>query len=343
MATIAKAADVSQGAISSLLNDRDYGIRVSEKTRERVFKVCRELGYIPNDLRAFVRMYPERGDTCLLIASSIAGGLGSLSLGRIAGAMLANVPYPAGNLVISTYDENHAYGPELESLPQPIANGTASKFIAIGAANASLFKAIHHRGYPLVLVGNTSAIAGTTAILADYAAAVHLALAQFIKHGHSKIAIVGGPFGSTEPRFAQLNYAVGLASKELGLSIETQNIIQCDLSFEAGAAALDTLLVHSPAPTAIFCLSEAAACGVAARALAKGVAIPKKLSIVALSEHTGAPAASVGITTVVVPAEELAAAAVKEADRQARAGIPLETHRITIGATLCERESCGPL
>ena len=30
MAQIAKAAGVSQGAISSLLNDRDYGIRVSD-------------------------------------------------------------------------------------------------------------------------------------------------------------------------------------------------------------------------------------------------------------------------------------------------------------------------
>jgi hypothetical protein len=69
MAGIAKAAGVSQGAISSLLNDRDYGIRVSEKTRERVFKVCRELGYVPNDLRAVVRMYPELGDVCLLIST----------------------------------------------------------------------------------------------------------------------------------------------------------------------------------------------------------------------------------------------------------------------------------
>jgi len=75
MAGIAKAAGVSQGAISSLLNDRDYGIRVSEKTRERVFKVCRELGYVPNDLRAVVRMYPELGDTCLLISEKIPAGV----------------------------------------------------------------------------------------------------------------------------------------------------------------------------------------------------------------------------------------------------------------------------
>src|SRR3954470_1626507 len=75
MAQIAKAAGVSQGAISSLLNDRDYGIRVSEKTRERVFKVCREMGYIPNDLRAVVRMYPELGDYCLLLSTAVEGGL----------------------------------------------------------------------------------------------------------------------------------------------------------------------------------------------------------------------------------------------------------------------------
>src|SRR3978361_1484583 len=74
MAQIAKAAGVSQGAISSLLNDRDYGIRVSEKTRERVFKVCREMGYIPNDLRAVVRMYPELGEFCFLNARTGSEG-----------------------------------------------------------------------------------------------------------------------------------------------------------------------------------------------------------------------------------------------------------------------------
>src|SRR5207249_11011709 len=95
MADLAKAAGVSQGAISSLLNDRDYGIRVSDKTRERVLKVCREMGYIPNDLRAVVRMYPELGDACLLIPTSIAGGLADAVVARIAGAAMAAVSEPA--------------------------------------------------------------------------------------------------------------------------------------------------------------------------------------------------------------------------------------------------------
>ena len=56
MAGVARVAGISQGAISSLLNDRDYGIRVSPKTREKVFRICRDLGYVPNDLRAVVRI-----------------------------------------------------------------------------------------------------------------------------------------------------------------------------------------------------------------------------------------------------------------------------------------------
>ena len=71
MAAIAKAAGVSQGAISSLLNDRRYGIRVSGATRERILRACRELGYVPHDLRAVVRIYPERGAFALLIAADI--------------------------------------------------------------------------------------------------------------------------------------------------------------------------------------------------------------------------------------------------------------------------------
>src|ERR1700712_4114634 len=104
MAQIAKAAGVSQGAISSLLNDRDYGIRVSEKTRERVFKVCREMGYIPNDLRAVVRMYPELGEYCLLIANTFPSGLSDPFIARIARAAMAAVEDPSHPIILAFYD-----------------------------------------------------------------------------------------------------------------------------------------------------------------------------------------------------------------------------------------------
>src|SRR3954452_2609285 len=109
MAQIAKAAGVSQGAISSLLNDRDYGIRVSERTRERVFKVCREMGYIPNDLRAVVRMYPELGEFCFLISSTIDDGLANPFVARMARAAMAGVEEPSRPLTLAIYDPKRDY------------------------------------------------------------------------------------------------------------------------------------------------------------------------------------------------------------------------------------------
>src|SRR5437016_485539 len=153
MAEIAKAAGVSQGAISSLLNDRDYGIRVSEKTRERVFKVCRELGYIPNDLRAVVRMYPELGDVCLMAARSVVEMLADPFSARVASAVMRAVMEPCHHVTLAYYDVEADYVAQPEALPQPARSGTASKFLSLGPANISLFQAITKRGFPVVCLG----------------------------------------------------------------------------------------------------------------------------------------------------------------------------------------------
>src|SRR4051812_7344268 len=150
MAQIAKAAGVSQGAISSLLNDRDYGIRVSEKTREKVFKTCREMGYMPNDLRAVVRMYPEHGELCFLAAIELGDVIANPFYSRvISGAMNAmeDVSHPL-NLARFRFSEDFSIAPE--ALPHPVKWGTASKFLYAGPVNSSLIQAITRRGFPIV-------------------------------------------------------------------------------------------------------------------------------------------------------------------------------------------------
>ena len=338
MATIAKMAGVSQGAISSLLNDRDYGIRVSDKTRERVFKVCRDLGYVPNDLRAEVRMYPETGDICLLVSDKLPGGLANPFAARVASALLATSSQH--DIVVAVYSETKEYAPEDPELPAAIRNGTASKFICVGSANPSLCRITQRRGYPVIVVGHESHVAGTSSILPDYTSAARIAMSHLAELGHKNIGIVSGPFGSLDPRLAELNRAIGIASDENGLVISAQNIFQGDLSFEAGLAAVLSF-ADRPMPSALLCLSEAAASGVSAGALVKGISIPEKLSIIALSDQAAAPSSPVQITTVVSTVDELANAASAEADRQVREGIPLTPQRTMRPVVLMKRESTG--
>ena len=189
---------------------------MSEKTRERVFKVCREMGYIPNDLRAVVRMYPELGDYCLLISTSVEGGLRDPFVHRLAAAALTAVPDPSHPLSLAYYDERREYL-GIQELPHPIRLGTYSKFLIHGQPNFSLLDALIRRGLPVVSLGTDAALPGVTSLVPDYERASFLAIEHLAKLGHQHLGIVSGPFGATQPKVLELNRGVSRACKEFGL------------------------------------------------------------------------------------------------------------------------------
>lgn len=341
MAQIAKAAGVSQGAISSLLNDRDYGIRVSEKTRERVFKVCREMGYIPNDLRAVVRMYPEFGDFCLLLSTRRPLGVADPFLCRLAAAAIEGLPGPFRSLAIGCYDEKTDYT-DPERLPHPVQTGVASKFLCYGAPNLSLIQALMRRGTPVVSLGYDAPVAGVHSFLPDYQQASRLAIEHLLQLGHKHIAIVSGAFGSNDSQIIDLNRGVRMAFDGASVPIEAQNIIYGDLSHQAGMAAFDALLERKPEPTAVFCMSDTAAAGVIAAAHRHGRQLPGDLSVIGCSDDLLAQLTSPALTTIHVPAEQMAESSVKEIDRLVRDGVPEAARKTVLPVHLVERNSCAP-
>jgi len=341
MAQIAKAAGVSQGAISSLLNDRDYGIRVSEKTRERVFKVCREMGYIPNDLRAVVRMYPELGDFCLLLSTAIEGGLLDPFVQRLVAAAMAAVPEASHPLSLAYYDETQDYS-VAGSLPHPVRVGTYSKFLLHGTPNPSLVEAIVRRGLPVVSLGYEAPLAGLTSLALDYAQAAFLALEHLAQLGHRQVGIISGAFGSNEPKIRELNHGVGAACEKLGLPIDAQHLVYGDLSEQAGRSALEEFLARKPVPTAIFAMSDRAALGVLSFAQARGLQVPGDLSVVGCSDDPGSQAAYPPLTTIHLPAERLAEDGIREIDRLTNTGAIETPQRQLLPVRLVNRSSTGP-
>lgn len=339
MAQIAKAAGVSQGAISSLLNDRDYGIRVSEKTRERVFKVCREMGYVPNDLRAVVRMYPEVGDFCLLLATSVSGGVGDPFVARLARAVMATVTDASHPLTLASYDPARDYHGSLDELPHPIRSGVASKFLFHGPASASLIQQIVRRGLPVISLGTDVPLPGVISLVPDYVSASRLAFQHLHKLGHQRIGIVSGPFGATETQIIDLHRGIRTAASELGISIEAQNIVYGDLGYQAGAQAMDELLSHPVKPTAVFCLSDGAAAGAIAAAHRRSLRVPEELSVVGCADDFCSHLILPQMTTVHIPAEEMAEIGVREIDRLVREPLATAPRRQVIPVQLIERGS----
>jgi len=339
MATIAKAAGVSQGAISSLLNDRDYGIRVSAKTRERVFRVCREMGYMPNDLRAVVRMYPKLGDFALLVSKDL--GLEDPFVDLLVQALLRQIP--SHHLSVAWYDPRADYAaPQPGALPPPVASGVASRFLTLGAPNASLFSTLVAHEYPGVHIGGDAAAAGFTSIVPEYAKASRQGIETLLALGHKQIAILSGPFGSTDPRVIELNFGVRAAYDAIKTPIEAQNVIYGEATLEHGVTSADLLLDRPQKPSAIFCFSALVAAGVQHRAQERGVGIPAELSVLAFGDASFAPLLHPPLTTVAISAEEIAAKALADLETRLQAQDIATTRRIMVESTVIERGSCAP-
>jgi LacI family transcriptional regulator len=341
MADIAKAAGVSQGAISSLLNDRDYGIRVSEKTRDKVFRICREMGYIPNDLRAVVRMYPELGDFCVLIANDLEDLPSDPFQARVISGAMAAITEA---VTIARYKPDVDYAAaDPDVLPQPVRSGTTSKFLLVGMPNASLCQLLVSRGFGVALAGHEVALAGVTSILPDFAAASELAIDYLFKLGHKRMAILSGPFGATDYHIIELNRGVRAGFDKAGIPIEAQNIIYGDLTMENGHKALDVLMDRSEPPTAVFCFDDAAAAGVIARAQARGVKVPDELTVIGCSDNALSAHLQPALTTVHLPAEAIGMTGVAETDRRVREReeFPAEAKKVLLQVKMVERASSG--
>lgn len=342
MADIAKAAGVSQGAISSLLNDRDYGIRVSEKTRDRVFRVCREMGYIPNDLRAVVRMYPELGDFCVLLSSELGELPTDPFQARVISGAMAAI---ADAVTIARFEMDVDYAAaDPDAMPHPFKSGTTSKFLIVGKPNLSLCQVLVGRGYGVAQAGHDVALAGVSSILPDFASASQAAIDYLFQLGHKRLAILSGPFGATDYHIIELNRGVRAGYDKANVPIEAQNIIYGDLTMENGYKALDLLFDRPSPPTAVFCFDDAAAAGVIARAQARGVKVPEDLSVIGCSDDALSAHLQPSLSTVHLPAERIGASGVEETDRRVRErdAFPSEAKRVLLPVQLMQRNSSGP-
>lgn len=340
MSDIAKASGVSQGAISSLLNDRDYGIRVSEKTREKVFKTCREMGYMPNDLRAVVRMYPELGELCFLSPKELGNLQADPFYSRVIQGALSTGE--AGAISIAQFGGEEDFSAAQEHLPYPIKWGTASKFLYAGPVNTSLIQTVVKRGFPIMLVGSEYALPGVVSILPDYKEAAEKGLAYLFGLKHKEIAILSGPFGSTETAVVDLNRGVSSAFEKAGVSIQGQNILFGERTAESGFNSMEAIIARKKRPTAVFCFNDALACGAIAAAHRHGLRVPEDISILGCGDDSQARQSFPALSTVHLPAEEMGAQAVREIEAYLKEPLPTpaEPRRIVLGSRVVERESC---
>lgn len=342
MATIARATGVSQGAISSLLNDRNYGIRVSPATRERIFRVCRELGYIPNDLRAVVRMYPEQGDLAVLWSNDAVEQMHDCFGQKLLIGARSALGDHSRAITLCTFDPAADYLSNDVPLPHPLQRGTATKIILVGRPSVSLLQVLEDRQLAIVLLDSSPNGRGGVHIQPDYVSAARLAIEHLHHRGHRRIGILAGKRGAADLRSEDLAAGVKQAFEELGLSLDRQSFIHPGFTFEDGRAGISTLLRQGHLPTALFCFTDNAAAGALSRLHASGIRVPEDVSIIGCDGGPWSSRLIPTLTTLELPLEEMGRRAVEEAEARASRHSEHGNDHILMPVRLAIRGSTGP-
>jgi LacI family transcriptional regulator len=114
--------------------------------------------------------------------------------------------------------------------------------------------------------------------------------------GHKRIGCILGPKGhkSALERFEGFRDALA----EGGITLDEKMLAQGSYTFESGLVGADQLLAHSIKPTAIFASNDAMAMGAMVAASRRGIEVPSELSIIGFDDEPHASRIATALTTV---------------------------------------------
>lgn len=329
LAAIAAQAGVSTSTVSKVIHGRPG---VARATRDRVRRLVAETGYVSPMQRRARESGPTMVD--LVIGGVSAGYTMEILQGILAVAQSIDVDVVVSSATPDDLDriDTDAWATRMSD------SGRTGLILVTSQLTAEQRAAFRQRGLPVVVIDpfgpptNDLASVGSTNWAGGKAATEHL-----LERGHRRIAYIGGRTHA-ECNVARLH---GHLAALMAAGIPARPDYLYDggtFARPAGVAGATALLELDEPPTAIFASSDAIALGVLEVARAKGLEVPRDLSVVGfdglpLAEQTLPP-----LTTVAQPLRDMGGAALRSVLRLA-AGERLDSARIELATELIVRGS----
>lgn len=315
---VARYAGVSTAVVSYTLNSGPK--KVAPATKARVQEAIRVLGYRPNAAARTLKL----GSTKML--GLIVPDSSNPFFAQFGHALEDAAAERGYALIIVNSD-----GPG-EELIQSIRNLASRQvdgmLITAQVAMADL-AAISEASTRTVLLNQSSAVEGISAIGPELYEGAHTAVRHLIQHGHTRIGFVGDPRASDERQrgWRDALTAAGLAAGP---------IAGASFSREGGYAAGHTLLASEGRPTAVFVSSDMQAVGVLRAMHEAGITLPDEMAIVSFDGSPDSEYSWPALTTVRQPVTAMAVDAI---ERLVAKAAPTRFTRYP--TELIVRQSCG--
>lgn len=323
---IATAAGVSHSTVSRALNNHPA---ISQKTKHRIQKLAREMGYIVNhQARALTG-----GKTGLV--GVMVGWLSSEYHRRLVFS-IEHSAFERGYDTVAFLSKRDDERRLLERAQSGIVDGLIFLLRAPASRYDDLFK---NSKIPIVLIGSEMNETSLPLVSNTNRQGAYNATQHLIDLGHRRIAHMGLLNEVDVGISRREGYKAAL--QDAGLPIDNTLIVEGGNQYSPAYENTLGLLDLPEPPTAIFCSNDYSAYGVMDAAKSRGLSIPDNLSIVGFDDEEPAARTTPPLTTVSIPLEQIG----REASRllfNLIDGVDTHISAVTLSTRLVVRETTAP-
>lgn len=294
---VAKASGLTVGTVSRILNNRGY---ISDKTREKVYQVMKELNYQPNETaRALSK---QKSNTIGVILPNIEHPYFSKVLSRLE-REAARQGYRI-MLFVSRYKEER----EEQCIEMCKSERVAGVVLCSGSFETEKFKGLD---FPLITL-ERSMDEGTSGIECDNYQGGTLATELLIDKGCRKLMYIGGTS-------AGIDIHMPGDLREVAFSDTCKRLNKDNVVMVTDKRLFDSLeyyefvrkaLVDNSEVDGVFASSDVIGAYVLQACADLGIKVPQQLKIVGFDDVNIAQFTSPGLTTIHQPVEQMAEMAV---------------------------------
>lgn len=246
---VALAAGVSVSTVSLVLSGKG---RISSATGERVNAAIEQLGFVRNRQASALRG-GQSGVIGLIVRDLSASFYAELTAG------LTEALESQGRMVFLLHGGQD--GEQLTQRFSMLLNQGVDGVVIAGAAGSSdtLRQLAEEKGIPVVFASRASYLDEVDTVRPDNMQAAQLLTEHLIRHGHQRIAWLGGQSASLTRAERVGGYCATLL--KFGLPFHSDWVLECVSSQKQAAEAITALLRHNPTISAVVCYNETIAMG----------------------------------------------------------------------------------
>lgn len=289
---IAKIVGTSPSTVSRVLNN-SYSRCASKELKDKIWKVAREINYVPNSYAQGLKKGKEP-----------VSSVGHILIVLARTDVLETDPFfyeLYKHIEIELFSRNYTMDRILNS-NEITTNIKSNGIIILGRCSKQLLNKLKNITDNLIGIWRNSMNFDIDEVICDGKKASSMAIEYLLDLGHRKIAYIGDC--SYESRY--VGYCDTLINKNIPINYSF--IIPTNQTEEEGYNAMVSILKNNEI-TAVLCANDATAIG-ALKALQKGDLSKKAISVISIDNIEEAQSTNPLLTTVNIPREDMAHMAV---------------------------------